>query len=74
MVTTERRTVATYLQQSGYPTPEAAPLQLPAMQPSVDEFHEKQHHSSDDWLSLRIDRADQSIMVHRFSFQGPKPY
>lgn len=39
-----------------------------------DPTKKKQCHSSDDWLSLRIDRADQSIMVHRFSFQGPEPY
>lgn len=34
----------------------------------------KRRHSSEDWLSLRIDGAVQSIMLHRFSFQGPEPY
>lgn len=48
MVTTERKTVATYLKQSGYPTPEAALLRLQATQPSVAEFHSKLHHNSDD--------------------------
>lgn len=57
-----------YLKTSGYPNPEVQLRSLRQTRRVWKNSFWKQHQSLEDWLTPRIQRADQSIIVDSFSF------